>query len=260
MRAILRAMAVVACLAVCLFEAPVVRADVTQPITLWCNQVLTGDAADPPGVVRYKKAEDSICHGRYEQARATFASIVPYWVKNQNNGRWWLDTARGYFYSLIASGDDARARNFLTSVETGDQPKWQAAKGDHLFWAGDVRAAFAAYAADGDAEAAKLPDNGPNKVFDDAAQAGGDMSAAIAILRGPSQASGPSGAGSLQLLMLADAYETQRRWPDAFATWVRAADNGHAVPEYDFFDQWNLSALEMIYYYRAHIPSDQRGL
>jgi len=254
----LRVLAVVTFLLVCLLELPQARADSSQPLTIWCNQLLGHNVTgDQPQAVAYAHAEEALCYGKYASARDGFASIVPYWVKQQNNGRWWLDTARGYFYALIASGDDQKARNFLTSVEAGDQPKWQAAKGDRLFWAGDVRGAFAAYAVDEDAAAAQRPDNGPNTLFHDAAQAS-DMNAAIVMLQGPSHAWGPSDEGSLQLLMLGEAYETQRRWPDAFAAWVRAANNGHAVPEYDFFDQWNLSALEMIYYYRAHIPSDQR--
>lgn len=235
------------------------RADAKPPLTIWCKEVPVRNAGDPPAVVTYEKAEEDLCYGKFASARDGFASIVPYWIKNQNNGRWWLDTARGYFYSLIASGDDQKARNFLTSVENIPPPPWEAAKGDRLFWAGNVRGAFAAYAADADAELARSPDDGTDKVLENAAQASGDMNAAIAILQGPSGQSGPSDVGSLQLLMLGEAYETQRRWPDAFAAWVRAANNGHAVPEYDFFDQWNESALEMIYYYRTHIPSDQRN-
>ncbi len=246
-----------ACLAVFLSHATPVRADTSQPLTIWCNPPLSHDAG-PPEVVAHERAEDSLCHGQFAQARDTFASIVPYWIKNQNNGRWWLDTARGYFYALVASGDDQKARNFLTSIEN-PPPAWVAAPGDRLFWAGDVRGAFAAYAAAANAELARLPDDGTDKVLENAAHASGDINAAIAILQGPSGQSGPSDVGSLQLLMLGEAYETQRRWPDAFAAWVRAANNGHAVPEYDFFDQWNLSALEMIYYYRTHIPGDQRS-
>jgi hypothetical protein len=247
-----------ACLVMVFYPAAPVRADTMQPLTIWCNQLLSPDAG-PPAVVVYEKAEASLCHGQFAQARDGFASIVPYWIKNQNNGRWWLDTARGYFYSLIASGDDQKARNFLTTFENTPPPAWEATTGDRLFWAGDVRGAFAAYAVAADAELARLPDDGTDKVLENAAHASGDMNAAIAILQGPSGQYGPSDIGSLQLLMLGEAYETQLRWPDAFAAWVRAANNGHAVPEYDFLDQWNESALEMIYYYRTHIPSDQRS-
>jgi len=37
-------------------------------------------------------------------------------------------------------------------------------------------------------------------------------------------------------------------------------DSGHQVPEYDNLDDWNLSAMEMIYYYRAHLPNGQHGV
>jgi hypothetical protein len=222
-----------------------------QALTIWCSRLLSAaDVGDVRAQVAYGKSEDDLCHGRYGAAQVGFAAIVPVWIKRQSDGRWWLDTARGYFYSLIAAGDYAKARTFLTSLETANN--WKAHKGDRLFWHGDARSAFAAYAA----EAGTLdgmPGGDRSTIIDDAVKAS-DMDAAIAILQKPSGATGPSDVGSLQLLMLGDAYETQRRWHDAFATWVRAADSGHAVAEFDTFDSWNLSALEMIYYYRAHQP------
>lgn len=245
------------CLVALFFCMAPLRANAEQPLTIWCNQLLSHDlTGDQPQMVAYAKAEENLCYGKFAPARDGFAAIVPYWVKWQNNGRWWLDTARGYFYSLIATGDDAKARNFLTSVETGNS--WKASDGDRRFWDGDPKAAFTAYAAAAGTISGMSGDPREQNI-DDAAQASGDMNAAIAILQRTSHAYGPGDVGSLQLLMLGDAYETQQRWSDAFAAWVRAADSGHQVMEYDNFDRWNLSALEMIYYYRAHIPSDQRS-
>jgi hypothetical protein len=224
------------------------------PSIVWC--LGAAEKTLPPANAQqatFGKAWTALCQGKFAAARDAFASILSYRVW-MNDGSWGIDTQRGYFYSLIASGDDLKARNFLTSVEAQQDPIWQAHEADHLFWSGNVPAAFAAYAK----EAGGLegpPDSGRDRYIDDAARSTGDMNAVIAILSKPSGATGGSTVNSLQLLMLGNAYETQRRWPEAFATWVRAASSGHAVPEYDFLDEWNLSAMEMIYYYRAHLPS-----
>lgn len=195
----------------------------------------------------------ALCHSAYADASTSFASIASYqgW---RNDGRWWEDTQRGYIYSLIAARDDAKARNVLTALEA--EEKWKASKGDRLFWDGSPQAAFAAYAASSDSMEQDGPKD-PNIM--QAAQTHGDWNAAITLLSKPSGAWGPSSVKSEQLLMLGDAYATQRNWREAYTAWVRAADAGHAVPEWDFFDPYNISALEMIYYYRAHIPADQRS-
>ena len=205
----------------------------------------------------FEGAWSALCKGKFAAARDAFASIISYRVWF-SDGSWGIDTQRGYFYSLIASGDEQEARHFLTSVEEQQDPKWQAHEGDRLFWSGDIAASFAAYAK----EAGGLegpPDSGRDPNIDQAAQSTGDMNALIAILSKPSGATSASTVNSLQLLMLGNAYEVQRRWPEAFATWVRAANSGHQVPEYDNLDDWNLSAMEMIYYYRAHLPNGQHG-
>jgi hypothetical protein len=257
MNSLVRVMAAVTYLLVCLFTAPPARADAKQTVTIWCSELLTPDVTgNQPAKVAYARAEEQLCHGKFAQARDDFAAIVPHWAKLQTDGSWWINTARGYFYSLIATRDDARARSFLTSLQTNNQ--WKPSQGDRRFWEGDLRAAFTDYASKAGTISGMSGDPREQNI-DDAALASGDLNAAITILQKPSHAYGPGDVGSLQLLMLGEAYETQRRWRDAFATWVRAADSGHEVMEYDFYDQWNLSALEMIYYYRAHIPTDQRS-
>jgi hypothetical protein len=227
--------------------------DIPPASTVWC----AGAAEKTLQPVNdqqatFGKAWAALCQGKFAAARDAFASIISYRVWF-SDGSWGIDTQRGYFYSLMATGDDLKARHFLTSVEESQDPKWQAHEADHLFWSGNVPAAFAAYAK----EAGGLegpPDSGRDQNIDDAARSTADMNAVIAILSKPSGATGGSTVGSLQLLLLGNAYETQKRWPEAFATWVRAASNGHQVPEYDFLDEWNLSAMEMIYYYHPHLP------
>jgi len=236
--------------AACAYEIP-------PASTVWCS----GAAEKTLQPVNDQQATfgnawAALCQGKFTAARDAFASIISYRVW-MSDGSWGIDTQRGYYYSLIASGDALKARHVLTSVEAQQDPKWQAHEADHLFWSGDMPAAFAAYAKEaGGLEGPQ--DSGRDPYIDAAARSTGDMNAVIAILSKPSGATGGSTVNSLELLMLGNAYETQRRWPEAFATWARAASSGHAVPEYDFLDEWNLSAMEMIYYYRAHLPNGQR--
>ena len=236
------------------FTMVVATQSAAKSATVWCSN---RTAIASPGVAIqaiYDRAERNLCDGHFALARSQFASIVPFARRHyQNNGRWWIDIARAYFYSLIASGQDAGARAFLTKLEA-DQ-KWQPHASDRLFWRNNAKAAFTAYAG----EAKKL-------FFDDSsvrdtnvrkaakAMSSGDVNSAVTALKQPQDACGPCTINSLRLLMLGNAYAVQRRWPQAFATWVQAADAGHAVPEFDTLDEWNLSALEMIYYYRAHRP------
>ena len=236
----------------CIADSP---APSPSAVSIWCDpQIDSSYATGPADIAALYRAEQALCRGDYAQARDLFAAIVPRWRQQQSNARFWIQTARGYFYSLIATRQDAAARNFLSGLESDN--KWQSSKADHLFWAGHPQAAFSAYAAE-QGTLDGMPGGDRDKNIDDAAQAG-EMTAAIVILQKPSGATGPSVDGSLQLLMLGDAYETLRQWQPAFATWVRAANSGHAVPEFDTLDDWNLSALEMIYYYRAHAPEGAR--
>src|SRR5271165_5518093 len=102
---------------------------IVAAVSIWCSQQYSqADVAGVPLAVAYKNAADELCDGKYTQARDAFGVIVPQWIKQQNDGRWWLDTARGYFYSLIASGDDAKARNFRTSPEAASN--WRASEED----------------------------------------------------------------------------------------------------------------------------------
>ena len=223
-------------------------------VTVWCSTRTPMASPAVAAEVAYDRAERNLCVGNFALARSQFASIVPFARKHyQNNGRWWIDIARGYFYSLVASGQDADARAFLTGLET-DQ-KWKPHTSDRLFWSNSPKAAFAAYASE--AKTLFFDDSSVrDKNIRKAAQAMsiGDVNGAITALKQPHDECGPCTVNSLQLLMLGNAYAVQRRWPLAFATWVRAADSGHTVPEFDTLDEWNLSALEMTYYYRAHRP------
>ena len=223
-------------------------------LVVWCSLRTLIPSPVNPSEVTYNRAERDLCGAQYARARVEFASIVPYASKyDVINGSEWIDVARGYFYALVASGDYEPARRFLTSLETNQ--RWQLHASDRLFWEGSPRAAFAAYATE--ARALFVDDStvGDRNVLNAAqAMSGGNIDAAIADLQNPVSDCGSCTINSLQLLMLGNAYEVQRRWPQAFATWVAAANAGHIVPEYDTLDEWNLSALEMLYYYRIHQP------
>ena len=225
-----------------------------KPATVWCSTRTPMASTAVAAEVGYDRAERNLCEGNFALARSQFASIVPFARKRyQNNGRWWIDIARGYFYSLIASGQDASARAFLTGLEA-DQ-KWKAHTADRLFWSNSPKASFAAYAAE--AKTLFFDDSSVrDRNIKSASQAmsSGNVNGAITALQRPQDECGPCTINSLRLLMLGNAYSVQRLWPQAFATWVRAADSGHAVPEFDTLDEWNLAALEMIYYYRTHRP------
>lgn len=226
---------------------------------VWCSHYDLKNFASFAPAQTVEKAEESLCNGQFRQANDQFATVLAYWREHQYDAGWWIDTARGYFYSLIAEGDDAKARNFLSGLEAEQTPKWQPREGDRLFWSGDPKAAFQKYATEvGDLS--NLPDSAavPAKNVSDAAQATGAWDSVVAILSRPADSAGASTITSLQLLMLGNALEVERDWLPAFSAWVRAANNGHQVPEFDSFDDWNLSALEMIYFYRAHIPRGQR--
>jgi len=223
-------------------------------VVVWCSlQTLIASPANA-AESGYNQAEQSLCAGKFDDARREFAAIVPYARQYEaSDGREWINAARGYFYSLLASGDDADARTFLTSLETAQ--RWQPHQADRLFWDEKPQAAFAAYAVEASSLYVDDSDVGDRNVLSAAlAMSGGDVDGAETDLQSPVNDCGSCTINSLQLLMLGEAYETQRQWPNAFSAWVRAANAGHVVPEFDTLDEWNLSALEMLYYYRAHQP------
>jgi len=217
-------------------------------IAFWCSatHVEASPVNDPA------PAAALLCAGRYADASTTFGKIVPYWRAHTAQARYWLDTARGYFVSLLMAGRANDAQRFLASIGAGDQ---HLSKGDKLFIAGDLKRAFAWFAANADGDDGPRPEPVDAPITDAAAaMQSGNVEAALAALQRPSHASGPSSNGSQQALMLGDLFASRRQWSDAFGAWAVAANAGHAVPEYDYFDPYNLSALEMLYYFRGHLP------
>jgi len=234
--------------------APCEAAATAQP-TVWCSTpFLTDSERDVnPTIAAYQSARRKLCAGDAVDARAGFAAILPTMEKGfTTDGTHWIDYGRSYFYALLASGDDNGARRFLTRLENG----WKATSAERLFWSEDYAGSFAAYVAD-DGRVLRTPDQQDEHKLDPhlpaALQAvrAGKLDDAIADMKADPD------EGSLYVLMLGNLYAQKRSWPQAFEAWVGAAAAGPGFPEPEWYslDEWNISALEMIYYYRAHAPS-----
>jgi hypothetical protein len=219
--------------------------------TRWC-------ILDPPEASRpiplydhVYAAELKLCAGDYQGARAALAALAPQMMAEGPDGSHLIDFQRAYFYALIASGDSATARHFLTSFEYG----WKPEKADRLYWNGDYLAALAAYI-DDDSKVQRMPDNqaqhklDPNLPIALAMLKANNLDGAITAMKNV------HGDDSLYPLMLGNLYAEKRDWSAAFDAWTSAADTGPDMIEMEFsaFDTWNFTAMEMIYYYRAHIP------
>jgi hypothetical protein len=248
--------------AVLLTQARTLTSAQETPVStiVWCSPYSLQAAGSFAPAKTVETAEKLLCDGQFRQANDQFAAILPYFRQHQSvQACYWMDNARGYFYSLIAIGAELRARNFLTALEVEQTPKWQPAEGDRLFWDGSPQAAFRKYATEMGDLSQMAPDSAavPAKNITDAAQAGGAWETVVAILSRPADSAGVSPISSLQLLMLGNAFAIERDWLHAFSAWVQAANSEPQIMECDGFQDWNLSALEMIYYYRAHIPQSQ---
>lgn len=224
------------------------------PPTIWCSTPLLTDSEKDVGttIAAYQRARRELCAGDFAAARAGFAAILPTMRTGfQTDGTHWIDFGRSYFYALLASGDANGARAFLTSLEN----TWKATSAERFFWNEDYPDSLAAYVAD-DGRVLRDPDQQAehklNPLLTEALQAdrAGRVDDAIADMKADPD------TGSLYRLMLGNLYAQKRSWPEAFSAWVAAAAAGPGFPQPGWYslDEWNISALEMIYYYRAHAP------
>src|SRR5215470_5301361 len=134
--------------------------------TIWCSPKRDISLAKVPSdVVALYHAMDVLCRGDYAHARDQFAAIVPHWRKLQGDDSYWIDSARGYFYSLIATHQGPAARAFLTGLEHDYQ--WETNDGDRLFWHNQPKIAFMAYAAEA-GTVSGMPGDPKDKNLDDA--------------------------------------------------------------------------------------------
>jgi len=225
----------------------------TQPV-IWCSADLVTEAenSSDPDVVAQQKARRSECQGDSAATVRALTSLLPD-MRNRykGDGTHWIDFGRTYFYALLATHDNDGARRFLNEFENG----WKPAPEEREFWGGDYVRSFAAYVAD-DSAVVRTPDMTAAHTLDP------HLTYALNDLRAKDgddairEQLAVADTGSLYGLMLGNLYAEQHAWPQAFAAWVKAAaaGPGFAQPEFYTLDRWNESALEMIYYYRAHAP------
>jgi hypothetical protein len=231
----------------------------TSPsIMVWCSAAQASDLESaPPNVewlANYQHAHQALCAGDAATARAGFSAMLAFMNKYEvTDGSAYIDYARSYFYSLLAAHDDQGARSFLTTWEAG---KWKAGQGERLFWNEDYTDSFAALVAQ-DGNVYRNPDQraahtiDPHLLYALHAVRFGELDDAAREMQAVTD------TADLYLLMLGDIYAQERHWPQAFTTWVAAADipPSFAEPGWVSMQHWNYSALEMMYYYRAHAPA-----
>jgi hypothetical protein len=201
-------------------DATTFAASGLRAATLWCpaGSQHTLGASTVPELAAFDAAQNDLCAGNFARAKKRFAAdLTVMRAEHRYDGRRWLDFALDYEYALLAVRAYDDAARFLRSID-GDR---SANAADRLYFAGKYDAAIAAY---------------------------------NAIQKRMAASSGYDTSGSLAGLLAGNAFARERRWPEAFAAWIGAAGTGHTVPEWDVFDDWNLDALQMIYYYRAHAP------
>lgn len=186
--------------------------------TIWCPDGSAHTASKVTEFVAYAAAHNALCAGEYESAKASFAVAVPGMrARHLYDGRRWLDTARDYFYELLATHADADAERFLHTIDRGRAPS----AADRAFFA---------------------------ERYDDAARLYAAEEKHLA------SSTAYDTTGSFVALQQGNAAARARRWNDAFTSWIAAAGIGHQVMEFDLLDDWNVDALQMMYAFRAHAP------
>jgi hypothetical protein len=198
----------------------------------WCDWKLDTSTAkvDAQGLAWRK-----LCNGDAEGARLILAPMKSAMEQRKGDGSYWVDYEKLYFYTLLATHHDAEAFHLLTDTGS-NQPPWKPATAERHFFDGRYVDAFADLVADEHGFLAGDPGSqtpSPQLPVALADVRSGDLAGAIAEVKQVDE-------GSIYDLMLGNLYAQQRDWPHAFTYWM---------------DQWNEEALEMMYYYRAHVPT-----
>jgi hypothetical protein len=214
----------------------------------WCDWQLdrSTDKTDAQGLAQRK-----LCNGDAEGARLILAPMLPSMIRRQGDGSVWVSYEILYFYTLLASHHDPEAYRLLAD------------RGPNTVTATPAPAERAFF--DG-----KYADSFADLVADDAGWGAGDpgshvlsphLPAALAKVRsgdvaGAIHEMATVESGSLYDLMRGNLYAQQRDWDHAFSFWKTAAEDQTLAPQMEFYvmDEWNESALDMMYYYRAHAP------
>jgi hypothetical protein len=216
-----------------------VQADAPGP-AIWCAVNFGSDAESTnDGVVlAYQSARSALCQGDAAATVRAMQAILPDMrTRYKADGTHWIDYGRTYFYALLATHDDAGARRFLDEFEND----WKPGPQERAFWNGDFVHSFTGYVAEDSAV------HDPHLTYALADIGAKDLTSATGEVQTV------AGTGSLYALMLGNLYAEQHDWAHAFAAWIAAAA-ASASPPTSALDRSNISALEMIYNYRAHAP------
>ncbi len=191
----------------------------------WCplGAQHLGEASKDPDLTAFDAAQNALCNGEIERAEKMFASDAASMLKNRvDDGTRWLDYAQSYFLTLLLTGKNDEAERFFRSISKNRQP----IAADRLFFSGRYDDALAAYALARKKEVT-----------------------AILAVGGKDETS-----DSYKYLLAGNEAARERHWEGAYLAWMDAARVRHSFIAGDVFDDWNLDALGMMYYYRAHVP------
>lgn len=165
---------------------------------------------------------------------------------------------RDCFFKMLRAGNDIYARRILNGYENR-YGGWNPTLAERKFWNGDFAGSYAEYVYQ-DAIYPRDPDHQDEHKLDPHLSAALDRLRHNDVAGALREQAGDKDQGSLYLLMYGNLYAQERDWGNAYAKWGAAAAEGPdgyipaaggigIVP-----DQWNMAALEMIYYYRKHDP------
>jgi hypothetical protein len=221
----------------------------TTSDVVWCSHGI-----DVPDGSELARGVSALCRGDAETAVSVLRHAAPDFGGGEQFGT--FQRSRWLFFALIAAHRDDEALGVLKAVD----PSWKAGPAERAFFDGDYAHSYALYVAQ-DGSYPRDPDHQDAHKLDPHLPAAlakvksGDIAGAVA-----EDAKSASG-GSLYSLMSGDLYAANRDWKGAFRKWVEAsmvwsdeemyAAGGIGWPVED----WNIDALAMIYYYRAHAPN-----
>lgn len=214
----------------------------------WCDWKLDTSTAkvDAQGLAWRK-----LCNGDAEGARLILAPMLPAMEQRKGDGSVWIDYQKLYFYTLLATHHDDEAYRLITDHGPG-VPKTTPSPEERAFYGGKYADSFADLVADDRGWGAGDPGThvlSPHLPAALAKVRSGDIPGAIEEMSTVE-------SGSLYDLMRGDLYAQQHDWDHAFSYWKTAAEDPTPSPQMEFYvmDQWNEAALDMMYYYRAHVP------
>ena len=186
--------------------------------------------------------------GQARHAARMFANAMPYWEKHvAAAGTGWADAQRGLVIASVYARDDAAAARGLNGIVARQHEP----AGDALVFAGRWNDALAAYV-DETAQEPSADSADPVAARGAAVARSGDLRGAIAVWSAGSSASGPANVTDEITALIGIARARLGDWSGAERSWLDATRIGRAVPEWQGLWNGNVTALAMLYHYRAH--------